>query len=997
MSKVMLINVILEEESRVAIVDNGILDFFEIETLGKASLKGNIYKGVVENVNSALQAAFVNCGWDKPGFLPFDEVNFKVLPSSKGRKGPSRIQDHIAPGREIMVQVIRDKFNNKPPSLTTYYSLPGRYLVLTPYTDASGISRRIEDEEQRAKLKKLVEDLRAHDKYGVIVRTAGLDQDRKELTRDLGFLIRLWETIEQAAGSVPRAPCLIYKERGLALRTIRDHLTDDIDEVWIDDEEVYEGALRFVRAIAPHQEPRVHLYKEGKPLYTRFNLEDQIETIYKRRVPLKSGGEIVIEGTEAMTAIDVNSSRSREQSVEELALRTNTEAAAEIARQLRLRDIGGLIVIDFIDMTSTKHTRSVEKVLLDGMRRDKAKYDATRISKLGILEISRQRLKAAKSTATYVSCPTCDGAGSVRTTEAAAFSALRRIQTRVVRGDVGVLTAAVPQEVALYLLNVQRDELVALEARYAVRIHLVPRQDFPKERCEIETTSPEAPKTLEPAPPAREAVGLRPARRGRAAVSMEAVLRAAAAAPAGGDASSGAGKSAPEEGLGDASEVSRQRLSSSFAPSADDAEVEGVYELAKARQRAGEDVPTEGEEGEDAQPEGESWDQLDEGEGAASHRAVQRSDSEAARPVQEVEAAERQEGDRGRELRSDPDSSKGTTPETTKFFEKRGWKDRFETPAEGSRAGSSAQSGDDSGSIKDTSDDEGGLVEGTSDRASEVSRSSPGPGWALGENPTLTSSPMGSALGDEPGDDRQAETDADSVERKKRRRRGGRGRKKVGDRPPKVAGPIHVQPEEEESALDEAEEPAPRGRVIWEDEEGSELAPSGGPESSRATRASNAVPFEGAPTDAEETASPGAGKKRRRRRGGRGRKKSGPEAAAELATATATATSGRSDPTVDDPKSDEGAASRKRRRRRRGHGKKPESAERKDESRTAKQGPPRGSLPAHRDQGPPTGKREPSEDSVTIATSGENRSEEDVPGGWWSRLRGTRKRSDRDD
>ena len=484
----MFINVVQEEESRVAIVADGVLQYFEIETLSSESLKGNIYKGVVENVNSSLEAAFVNCGWDRPGFLPLDEVNFRVLPSIKGRKGGSKIVEHVAPGMEFLVQVSRDRFNSKPPSLTTYYSLPGRYLVLAPFSDGSGVSRRIEDEDERAKLRKMIEDLHPPEGFGVIVRTAGLDQNRSELVRDMGYLLHLWETVERAA-TVARAPSLIYRERDLALRTIRDQMSDDIAEVLIDDPDVYENALRFVRAVAPHREPAIKLYTGDKPVFTRFNLEEQIETIYKRRVPLKSGGEIVIEETEALTAIDVNSSRSRESSAEETALRTNLEAATEITRQLRLRDLGGLIVIDFIDMEAPKHARAVEKAVREGMRPDKAKYDATKISKLGIMEISRQRLKAAKAQATYITCPVCDGAGTVRTTEAAALAALRRIQTRVVRGDIATLRATLPSEVALYLLNQKREEILDLEHRYLVRINLVPQADLAKERCDIETTA----------------------------------------------------------------------------------------------------------------------------------------------------------------------------------------------------------------------------------------------------------------------------------------------------------------------------------------------------------------------------------------------------------------------------------------------------------------------------------------------------------------------------
>ena len=501
MSKSMLINVILEEESRVAIVDNGVLDFFEIETLTKETLKGNIYKGVVDNVNGSLDAAFVDCGWERPGFLPLDEVNFKVLPAVKGRKGASRIQEHVAPGMEILVQVIRDKFGTKPPSLSTYYSLPGRYLVLMPYTDSSGVSRRIEDEKERVKLKKLLEDLQPPEKFGFIVRTAGLDQSRRELVRDMDYLVQLWETIERA-GSGVKAPALIYRERNLALRTIRDQLTDDIEEALIDDETVHENALRFIRAIAPHQEPRI------KSLPRRQAAVHAIQPRGPDRDDLQAPRPAEVRRRDRHRA-DRGDDRDRRELLEEPRVeRRGACAHGRTSRrrprwpgELRLRDIGGLIVVDFIDMDQAKHLRAVEKTLLEAMQRDKAKFDVTRISKLGMLEISRQRLKAAKAAATYETCKACDGAGVVKTTEAAAISALRRIQTRVVRGDVSKLTVTVPSDVALYLLNQQRDELQALERQYRAEIALVPRPDLPKEKCEIEVTPREGPAL----PPLREA------------------------------------------------------------------------------------------------------------------------------------------------------------------------------------------------------------------------------------------------------------------------------------------------------------------------------------------------------------------------------------------------------------------------------------------------------------------------------------------------------------
>ncbi len=488
MSKVMLINVSHEEESRVAMVEGGVLESLEIESISR-SLKGNIYKGIVNNVNAALEAAFVNYGDERAGFLPLDEVNFKVLPVLQGREGHrrGRITDHLASGKEILVEVVRDAFNSKPPTLSTFYSLPGRYLVLTPKSDGQGISRKIEDVAQRERLRKIVEELNPPEGFGVIVRTAGMDQSRTELQRDLRYLLRLWEAIE-AAAATHRAPCLIYQERDLVLRTIRDHFTPDIEEVLIDSEEWYEKARRFVQAVMPSKEKLFKLYTGDKPLFSKYNLEDQIESIFRREVTLQSGGAIVIDETEALTAVDVNSARSgREGNIEDTALKTNLEAAEETARQLRLRDLGGLVVVDFIDMYQDKNVRAVEKTMREALKKDKAKYDVTRISKFGLMEISRQRIKVAKASAAYTPCARCEGTGVVKTTEAAALSILRRIQARVVKGDLATLRATAPEEVAVYLLNQKREELSALERRYGTRISIVPHPIMNPNRAEIET------------------------------------------------------------------------------------------------------------------------------------------------------------------------------------------------------------------------------------------------------------------------------------------------------------------------------------------------------------------------------------------------------------------------------------------------------------------------------------------------------------------------------
>jgi len=489
MPKSMLVNVTAEEENRVAIVDNGVLDVFEIETLSKEHLKGNIFKVVVEGINPALEAAFVNYGGERAGFLPLDEINFKLYPSRNGGAGKgrgARITRHLEKGMEVLVQVIRDSFGNKPPTLSTYYSLPGRYLVLMPGADAAGISRKIESAEHRERLRKILDELTVPPGYGVIVRTAGMETSIKELQADLESLLELWRTIEGAAQQV-KAPALVYQERDLVIRTIRDYFTSDIEEVLIDDEAAYQRARKFFEAHMPDRAQVVRLYTGDKPIFTKYNLEDQIERIYKRTVQLKSGGSISIDQTEALTAIDVNSARStRSASSEDTAARTNLEAAEEIARQLRLRDIGGLIVIDFIDMESTKHIRQVERAYADAMSRDKARYDVTRISKLGLLEVSRQRLKSTKASSSFMECPTCQGDGTIRTPEAAARAAFRKIQARVVRGDISGVKVFLPPEVALYLLNQKRDDLTRLEQRYKVTIEAVPESRLKASQFEIE-------------------------------------------------------------------------------------------------------------------------------------------------------------------------------------------------------------------------------------------------------------------------------------------------------------------------------------------------------------------------------------------------------------------------------------------------------------------------------------------------------------------------------
>ncbi len=532
MSKAMLVNVTHVEESRVAILDDGVLAQYEIETINRTNIKGNIHNAVVDNVHPSLEAAFLRLSGDLKGFLPLDEVNFNLLPARSESRSKGKIGQHLHPGQKLLVQVVREPFAGKPPTVTTYFSLPGRFLVLMPGVDSAGVSRKIEDASQRERLRKLVDELSPPKGFGLIVRTAGLGQTKVELQRDLRYLLRLWESIQRASRAAD-FPGLVYRERDLVIRTIRDYFMPDIAEVWIDSPETHERALEFVRDVMPGKAKSVHLYTGERPLFTKFNLEEQIESIYKRRVPLKSGGEIVIDGTEALTAIDVNSARSsRHGDAEENALSTNLEAASEIARQLRLRDLGGLVVVDFIDMQATRNQKKVEKAMRDAMKGDRAKYDVTRISKLGLLEIARQRTRGEKLGASYATCPSCEGFGLIKNVEAAGLAALRKLQARCLRGDFGRMRAALPPEVASWTLNHKREDLLQLERRYNIRIaveakpvlrrHESEFETFPREKAEEPPAlvvgdrpapplppdlsdlveAPEAPAGVEPGPPA---------------------------------------------------------------------------------------------------------------------------------------------------------------------------------------------------------------------------------------------------------------------------------------------------------------------------------------------------------------------------------------------------------------------------------------------------------------------------------------------------------------
>ncbi|MGH8071531.1 MAG: Rne/Rng family ribonuclease [Candidatus Entotheonellia bacterium] len=474
MIRKMLINTEDAEESRVAIVADGILEEFDIETSHKEQNKSNIYKGIVVKVEAGLQAAFVDYGGKRAGFLPLGEVHPTCYadPDLAKRGGRVRIHDVLKRNQELLIQVVKDEIGTKGAALSTYISLPGRYLVLMPGVDATRVSRKIEDEAQRRQLKEIVAQLAPPPGTGVIIRTAGLDRTKQELQRDMAYLLKLWETILAQAKELP-APSVVYEESDLVIRSIRDYFTPDIAEILVDDREVFKRAREFLQAIMPRYVNRIKLYRERRPIFSKYQLEDQIEAIFEDKIPLKSGGSIVIERTEAMVSIDVNSGRStQERGMEETAFKTNMEAGEEIARQLRLRDLGGLVVIDFIDMRDRKHIQEVERCLKNALKRDKARTEMSRISKFGLLEVSRQRLKPALQDETSLPCPHCKGQGLIRSKESLGLTVLRKIQGAAVKGYLLAAKAKVPLEAANYLLNEKRDRLLKLEQEYAIRIHV---------------------------------------------------------------------------------------------------------------------------------------------------------------------------------------------------------------------------------------------------------------------------------------------------------------------------------------------------------------------------------------------------------------------------------------------------------------------------------------------------------------------------------------------
>jgi len=470
----MLINAVDPEEYRIAILKDGELDEFYIATSTREEIKGNIYKGTVVRVEPSLQAAFINYGADKNGFLPIGEIHPEYYEQGfvSNAKPAPQIEKVLKKGNEILVQVTKEREGKKGSYLTTYISLAGRYFVLTPGRPSSGISQKIEDEEERQRIKSLMNQLKLPEEIGYIVRTAAAGQKKRTIDRDLRNLLRMWQDIKKRAEAEP-TQSILFKEEDLGVRTLRDYFSAEVDEVIVDDKETWFEIKSFMKVISPRHQKRVRLYKETAPIFSEYGIEKQIEQIYSNKVPLKSGGSIVIDPTEALIAIDVNSGRStRSRGIETTAYKTNLEAAREIARHLRLRDIGGLVVIDFIDMKDPKHIRDLIKQVKEETKRDRAKMSFSNISKFGLMELSRQRLRPSIESKSYQICECCQGRGIVRSVEATAVSFLRQIWLGVSKGDIEAVTCMLPSNVTNYLLNKKRAELAELEKRYGVNIEI---------------------------------------------------------------------------------------------------------------------------------------------------------------------------------------------------------------------------------------------------------------------------------------------------------------------------------------------------------------------------------------------------------------------------------------------------------------------------------------------------------------------------------------------
>jgi len=532
MKQEMLINVAQPEECRIAIVEDGVLEELYVERTGHDSYVGNIYKGVVVNLEPSIQAAFVDFGVGRNGFLHVSDLEPQYFrqggydpdrqiepspsrfhrrddeergeePAGPGESGPPRprtrgrrlgarprfkppIQDVLRRGDEVLVQVIKEGIGTKGPTLSTYISIPGRYLVLMPALGRVGVSRKIEDDDTRRRLRDIMLELNPPKGLGFIVRTAGADRTKKELSRDLAYLLRLWKVIVRRIRK-QQAPADIYEESDMIIRTIRDIFTAEVDAIHIDEPSAYERAKEFLQLVMPRYVGRLHLYEGKEPLFHKYQLDAEITKIHRRAVPLKSGGSIVIDQTEALVAIDVNSGSFRaDDSAEETAYQMNLLAAKEIARQIRLRDLGGVIVNDFIDMRKEKHRRGVERALRDAIRRDRARTKILRTSPFGLVEMTRQRVRPSLKRSVFHDCPTCQGAGVVKSPESMSIDVVRMLILATQRHDIRSVTLTVHDEVAAYLNNRKRRELARLEDEGKMTVQVIGAKGVSPDHLAIE-------------------------------------------------------------------------------------------------------------------------------------------------------------------------------------------------------------------------------------------------------------------------------------------------------------------------------------------------------------------------------------------------------------------------------------------------------------------------------------------------------------------------------
>ncbi|MFA5183266.1 MAG: Rne/Rng family ribonuclease [Syntrophales bacterium] len=498
MGRQMLINAVHSEQKRMAIVDDGKLLDYNIQMAVKDPITGNLYKGIVMKVERGLQAAFVNYGGKRDGFLPLRDVSQDYFTERRDgdnghEGGHNHGRQHLKVGQEVLVQVMREVSERKGALLTTYISMPGRYIVLLPNKQGGGgISRKIEDEEDRKRLKEIMDQIKLEEGMGFIIRTAGMNRTKQELARDYQHLTRLWKEIQKDTKETP-APAVIYQESDFGVCSLRDYFTSEIEEVLVDDTDTFRKMRAYCKTVSPRTVKIIKLYKDMVPIFDKYSLEDQIRVIYQERVDLKSGGYIIINPTEAMITIDVNSGRgSNKRNVEETAFRTNMEAAEEIARQLRLRDLGGLIVIDFIDMMDRQHQLEIERAFKKALSVDRSRIQMSKISKFGMLELSRQKKQSTIQEISYTACPFCKGTGLRPSLEYTALSAFRKIESKAVKGNYAGLKVAMPHAISDYLLNQKRLEISKLESTFDMSIYIYGQADMQWDDVRIEFEAREA-------------------------------------------------------------------------------------------------------------------------------------------------------------------------------------------------------------------------------------------------------------------------------------------------------------------------------------------------------------------------------------------------------------------------------------------------------------------------------------------------------------------------